>query len=115
MENRNALESKYQRILNELGEQATFYIEDIQRIFPDMKKSTLYWNMSKLVDGGYLKRVRNGVYSFNEWKRKKERFIITNSRKNTRYIGRNEDLIIIYPGWIFYRNTCYTYQNSIPL
>ena len=53
MENRNALESKYQRILNELGEQATFYIEDIQRIFPDMKKSTLYWNMSKLVDGGY--------------------------------------------------------------
>ena len=35
--------------------------------------------------------------------------------KNTRYIGRNEDLIIIYPGWIFYRNTCYTYQNSIPL
>ena len=71
MENRNALESKYQRILNELGEQATFYIEDIQRIFPDMKKSTLYWNMSKLVDGGYLKRVRNGVYSFNEWKGKK--------------------------------------------
>ena len=69
MENRNALESKYQRILNELGEQATF--EDIQRIFPDMKKSTLYWNMSKLVDGGYLKRVRNGVYSFNEWKGKK--------------------------------------------
>lgn len=71
MQNRNALESKYQRILNELGEQATFYIEDIQRIFPDMKKSSLYWNMSKLVDEGYLKRVRNGVYSFNEWKGKK--------------------------------------------
>ncbi len=39
MENRNALESKYQRILNELGEQATFYIEDIQRIFSRYEKN----------------------------------------------------------------------------
>lgn len=36
-----------------------------------MKKSSLYWNLSKLVDGGYLKRIRNGVYAFNEWKDKK--------------------------------------------
>ena len=114
MENRNALESKYQRILNELGEQATFYIEDIQRIFPDMKKSTLYWNMSKLVDGGYLKRVRNGVYSFNEWKGKKNVSLSQTAEKYEIYWTK-QDLIIIYPGWIFYRNTCYTYQNSIPL
>ncbi len=71
MEKNNALEQKYQKILEVLGEQAIFYVEDVQDIFTNMKKSSLYWNMSKLVEEGYLKRVRNGVYSFNEWKGKK--------------------------------------------
>lgn len=66
-----ALEGKYQKILEKLGSQSIFYVEDIQCLFPDMKKSSLYWNLSKLVDGGYLKRVRNGVYAFNEWYGKK--------------------------------------------
>lgn len=114
MENRNALESKYQRILNELGEQAILYIEDIQRIFPDMKKSTLYWNMSKLVDGGYLKRVRNGVYSFNEWKGKKN-VSLSQTAEKIRDILDETGFDYYISGWIFYRNTCYTYQNSIPL
>lgn len=71
MKNKKALDQKYQKILEVLGNQATFYVEDVQDIFPDMKKSSLYWNMSKLVEEGYLKRVRNGVYSFNEWKGRK--------------------------------------------
>lgn len=71
MDNRKALEQKYRKIVDVLGEQATFYIDEVKNVFPDMKKSSLYWNMSKLVEEGYLKRVRNGVYSFNEWKGKK--------------------------------------------
>ena len=30
----------------------------------------IYWNLSKIVESGYLKRVRKGVYAFNEWKGK---------------------------------------------
>lgn len=67
----SALEDKYQKISEKLGGQTVFYAEDIQSIFPDMKKSSLYWNMSKMVDAGYFKRVRNGVYAFNEWHGKK--------------------------------------------
>ena len=71
MENSSALENKYYRIVEELGEQQSFFFDEVQAVFPDMKKSSLYWNLSKLVDGGYLKRIRNGVYAFNEWKDKK--------------------------------------------
>lgn len=69
--NMTALEEKYMRIKEKLGDQVTFYVDDIQELFPEMKKSSLYWNMSKMVDAGYLKRVRNGVYAFNEWYGKK--------------------------------------------
>lgn len=68
MENSSALENK---LVEELGEQQSFFFDEVQAVFPDMKKSSLYWNLSKLVDGGYLKRIRNGVYAFNEWKDKK--------------------------------------------
>lgn len=71
MSKMSALETKYKKIVEELKGQATFYAEDVQCIFPNMKKSSLYWNMSKLIDSGYLKRVRNGVYAFNEWYGKK--------------------------------------------
>lgn len=71
MNSRLSLESKYQKIVQLLGEQPTFYIDEIQAIFPEMKKSSLYWNMSRLVEEGYLKRVRNGVYAVNEWKGKR--------------------------------------------
>lgn len=66
-----ALEVKYQKMVELLGNQSNFYIDEVQKIFPEMKKSSLYWNMSKLVDDGYLHRIRNGVYAFNEWKGKK--------------------------------------------
>jgi len=66
-----ALEVKYQKMIKFLGDQSIFYVDEVQKIFPEMKKSSLYWNMSKLVEEGYLKRIRNGVYAFNEWKGKK--------------------------------------------
>jgi predicted transcriptional regulator of viral defense system len=66
----SALEKKYTAIEDKLREQTTFYMEDVQAIFPDMKKSSIYWNLSKMVEAGYLKRVRTGVYAFNEWKGK---------------------------------------------
>lgn len=71
MNSKRSLEGKYQKIAEALGNQGTFYMDEVQRVFPEMKKSSLYWNISKLVEEGYLKRVRNGVYSFNEWKGKK--------------------------------------------
>ena len=70
MEKVSALEKKYNAIEEKLREQTTFYMEDVQAIFPDMKQSSIYWNLSKLVEAGYLKRVRTGVYAFNEWKGK---------------------------------------------
>lgn len=70
MEKESALEKKYNAIEEKLREQTTFYMEDVQAIFPDMKQSSIYWNLSKMVEAGYLKRVRTGVYAFNEWKGK---------------------------------------------
>jgi hypothetical protein len=80
MEKISALEKKYTTIEDKLKEQTTFYMEDVQSIFPDMKKSSIYWNLSKMVDAGYLKRVRTGVYAFNEWKGK-TRIVLTEDIK----------------------------------
>lgn len=71
MDNNTALEEKYEKIIEAFGSQVNFYVDEIQQIFPNMKKSSLYWNLSKLVEKGYIKRVRNGVYAFNEWRDKK--------------------------------------------
>lgn len=70
MEKLSALEKKYKSIEENLKEQAAFYMEDVQALFPNIKQATIYWNLSKLVEAGYLKRVRQGVYAFNEWKGK---------------------------------------------
>lgn len=67
----SALEEKYKKIEKELQGQSTFYVDDVQAIFPDMKKSSLYWNISKMVEEGFIRRIRNGVYALNEWKGKK--------------------------------------------
>lgn len=70
MEKVSAFEKKYSVIEEKLREQTAFYVEDVQAIFPDMKQSSIYWYLSKMVETGYLKRVRTGVYTFNEWKGK---------------------------------------------
>lgn len=81
MEKRSALEKKYVMIEERLKGQAIFYMDDVQAIFPDMKQSSIYWNLSKLVEAGYLKRVRTGVYAFNEWKGKTKIPLTDNIRK----------------------------------
>lgn len=75
MDNSTALEKKYKKIVEVFGNQTNFYVDEVQQIFPEMKKSTLYWNLSKLVEKGYIKRVRNGMYAFNEWRGKKSIFL----------------------------------------
>ncbi|MBC7766262.1 MAG: hypothetical protein H7Y41_07225 [Hyphomonadaceae bacterium] len=62
------LEEKFNTIKANIGEKSLFYFTDIQRLFPEKKKSSLYWDMSKLVAAGYMTRIRNGVYKFNEAK-----------------------------------------------
>lgn len=76
-----ALEVKYQKMIELLGDQSTFYVDEVQKIFPEMKKSSLYWNLSKLVEEGYLRRIRNGVYAFNEWKGKKSISLLGSAEK----------------------------------
>lgn len=71
MDSGTALEKKYQKIVEVFGNQTNFYVDEVWQIFPEMKKSTLYWNLSKLVEKGYIKRLRNGMYAFNEWRGKK--------------------------------------------
>lgn len=75
MDNSTALGKKYEKIVEVFGNQTNFYVDEVQQIFPEMKKSSLYWNLSKLVEKGYIKRVRNGVYAFNEWRGKKSVFL----------------------------------------
>lgn len=63
---KTSLEKKYNIIKDNLGENTIMYFEDIRQIFPDRKKQSLYWDVWNLVEAGYLMRIRNGVYKFNE-------------------------------------------------
>ncbi|MDW5300644.1 MAG: DUF6577 family protein [Sedimentibacter sp.] len=78
---KSSLEVKYQLIKENLRTQLNIYFNDIQAIFPDSPKSSLYWMLSKMVDEGYLKRVRNGVYSFNEMKGKSAVYLSNMARQ----------------------------------
>ena len=65
-EKTSSLEHKYNEIKEKLGNQVNIFFDDIKKIFPDVPKNSLYWTVSKLVQAGYIKRVRNGVYELNE-------------------------------------------------
>lgn len=75
MDNFTSLEKKYKKIVEAFGRQTTFYVDEVEPLFPELKKSTLYWNLSKLVENGYIKRIRNGVFAFNEWRGKNGVFL----------------------------------------
>lgn len=70
MDNITALEKKYEEMVEVFGRQTIFYVDEVEQIFPELKKSTLYWYLSKLVEKGYIKRIRNGAFAFNEWRGK---------------------------------------------
>lgn len=67
----DSLIKKFNKIKSSMINQPSFFFEDIARLFPDMKNSTIYWFISKLVSNGYLIRQRKGMYSINEWKDKR--------------------------------------------
>ncbi len=76
----DSLIQKFNLIKSNLSNQPSFFFDDIARLFPDMKDSSLYWLVSKLVSNGFLIRQRKGRYSINEWKEKK-RVSITGEAK----------------------------------
>ena len=65
---RLSLEDKFTEIKKSIGQEPLFTMQDIQEIFPDKQKSSLYWDVSKLVEAGYLVRIRNGVYKLKDSK-----------------------------------------------
>jgi len=76
-----SLEEKFNKIEAKIGKDTIFNIEDVSRIFPDKKESTLYWDMSKLVGSGYIQRVRNGVYKIGDSKAEIPVLVSYNAKK----------------------------------
>lgn len=68
MAKRMSLEDKFNLISKEIGSNIIFGIEDVRRIFSNDKDNTIYWNISKLVEAGYLQRIRNGVFKISDSK-----------------------------------------------
>ena len=66
----SSVEAKYDVRKENLSDQVNTMVSDISVLFPELEKSSLYWTISKLVKEGYLKRIRNGLYSLNERKGK---------------------------------------------
>lgn len=112
MNSKTALEKKYEIIKQNLGNQTTFYTDEVIPLFPELKKSTLYWNLSKLVEAGYIKRVRNGVFSFNDLKGRQGIILCETAQKLKNYM---DELGFYYyiSGLDILQNICYTYQNNI--
>ena len=67
----NAIEIKFKKLQESLSEQQTFTMGDVEYIFQEYSKATLYWFVSELVKLGYVKRLRRGTFAFNEWMGKK--------------------------------------------
>jgi predicted transcriptional regulator of viral defense system len=63
-----SLEEKFNRIQKEIGKNTLFNIEDVKRIFPEKKDSTIYWDLSKMVEDGYFIRIRNGLFKIGDAK-----------------------------------------------
>ncbi|MBK5247424.1 MAG: hypothetical protein JJE49_09195, partial [Peptostreptococcaceae bacterium] len=77
----SSLEFKYNIIKENLRDQVNIMVADISILFPELEKSSLYWMISKLVKEGYLKRIRNGVYSLNEIKGKSAVYLSETAKK----------------------------------
>lgn len=65
---RLSLEEKFIEIKKMTGQEPLFTMQDLQELFPDKQKSSLYWDVSKLTEAGYLDRIRNGVYKLKDGK-----------------------------------------------
>jgi hypothetical protein len=61
----SAIEKKYEKLKSALGYKRFFKIEDALDVLK-IKKSTLYWDLNKMVDQGYLIRIGRGKYTLNQ-------------------------------------------------
>lgn len=64
MENKSAIERKFDIIKESFDGKAFFSVEDAQSVLNE-KKSTLYWNLHNMVEKGLLLRIDQGRYSLN--------------------------------------------------
>lgn len=62
---KRALDIKYDLLSKELQKDYSFTVSDAQSVW-QAKTSSTYWNLSKLVEAGRLKRLQNGVYTISE-------------------------------------------------
>ena len=71
MSTQTSINDKYEVMREAFSDQQTFIMPDMERIFPNLSKATLYWLVSELVKMGLIKRIRRGTFAFNEWAGKK--------------------------------------------
>jgi len=67
MRNNKSIAKKYSELENGLRGQDVFYIEDAEHVLGDLNRNTVYWYLSAMIDAGYIKRIRKGMYAFNTW------------------------------------------------
>ena len=80
-----SLVEKYEAIKGEFQEQPIIYTEDVVKLFSKLKRNTVNWTLTKLVEAGYLRRVHKGAYSINEW-RGKNRVSLSESAEKVKSI-----------------------------
>ena len=85
MKEQKSIEDKFQTLQNTLCEQQTFIMADVEEVFPDLSKATLYWLVSEFVKTGYIKRIRRGLFAFNEWMGKKN-IVISKEAERLSYV-----------------------------
>ena len=61
---KSALEKKYEKLKNTLGYKSFFKVEDALDVLK-LKKATLYWDLTNMVEQGYLTRLERGKFTFN--------------------------------------------------
>jgi len=62
---KSALEKKFDILKDVFGEKSFFKVEDAQNVLK-MNMATLYWDLYKMVDQGYLSRIGKGKYTLNQ-------------------------------------------------
>ncbi len=69
MRSRKAIEQKYRELEAGLSKnQSVFFVEDAEHIWGRIQKNSVYWYLSALIDAGYIRRIRKGMYALKEWK-----------------------------------------------
>lgn len=81
MGEKRTLKEKYQIIFDKVGTDTIFVIQDVIELFPDKTKQSVYWDLSKLTESGYLTRVRNGIYMISNARKTGNTLVSSNAKK----------------------------------